>query len=126
VRRLTSRLLMRDQDDIGVSNSLPVDGWRVLELSWIKHEHHNVVVTAVVQSTPDVTGNGEWRLFYEGEFSPLLGECLNAGENIRKLRATGASMESELFKSLRKSRKIDIHGALVSLVYNYTDLIDVA
>ena len=123
---LTSGLLVRNQDDIGVSNSLNVNSRGILKLGRIKHKHNDIVVPSLSQPALDVTRDGERGLLNKGEFSALCSECLNSGKNIGELRATRASMKSELFKSLGESSEIDINGALASLVNDNPHFIDVS
>jgi hypothetical protein len=54
---LTSGLLVRNQDDIGVSNSLNVNSRGILKLGRVKHKHDDVVVTTLSQPVPYVAGD---------------------------------------------------------------------
>jgi hypothetical protein len=47
LRRVTARLLVSNQDNIGITNALNVDRRRVLKLRGVKHEHHDVVVATL-------------------------------------------------------------------------------
>ena len=47
LRRVTSRLLVGNQDNIGIANGLNVNRRGVLELRGVEHEHHDIVVATL-------------------------------------------------------------------------------
>jgi hypothetical protein len=51
---VTSRLVVSNQDEIGVSNALNVNSRGILKLGRVKHKHDDVVVPTLSQSAREV------------------------------------------------------------------------
>jgi hypothetical protein len=85
--------LMRNENDIGITNALYLNCRRVLKLRWIKREYNYRFVPLLAQAVSKIACYREGRLLDKGQLAPTRSESFNASDNIRELRATCAPMQ---------------------------------